>query len=168
MSHAIQVGRYSVVTRGHLESVRTVLRDWDRASVYVLDFDAHPAAAPPGLIERFPLLYRYCDMNCAPELSPHSVRERVSFWRAAIEQASLSVRVDVVSGPRPEPFLTIYGDRARVGTRTGHHESLSTVAVSAARWHGLDWQVPSECDPAPTDGTRFTEVGPGIQKGAHE
>jgi hypothetical protein len=100
---AVTFGRYQMVTVAHLSTVTAILDQWAHVSIGVLILtdvtsDDPSTSGDPGMAD----FYRDCAANCAPDRNPLTLTERVTCWRAAIDHAGLSDRVDVVALPRPE------------------------------------------------------------------
>ena len=94
-AHAVTFGRYQVVSVAHLDTVRTMLRQWREVTVGVLD----PTLGPGGPLDDD------APARWAPERNPLSGDERIRLWRSAIAAAGLGDRVHVVAmaGMTPDP-----------------------------------------------------------------
>lgn len=101
---AVTFGRYQIVSIAHLDTIRTILRDWPSVEIGVLDLDTPPA---PGLVvpEHLAEFYRDCDANTAPAKNPMSATERARFWDATVDAAGLRdrVRVRIIARPENDP-----------------------------------------------------------------
>lgn len=98
---AVTFGRYQIVSIAHLDTVRTILRDFPSLEIGVLDLDARPQTSPP-IPEHLRDFYAGCEANTSPAKNPMSVAERAAFWQATISAAGLQDRVTVRVIPRPE------------------------------------------------------------------
>lgn len=98
---AVTFGRYQIVSIAHLDTVRTILRDFPSLEIGVLDLDARPAQMPtiPDHLRDF---YAGCEANTSPAKNPMSPEERAGFWQATIDAVGLQDRVTVRVITRPE------------------------------------------------------------------
>ncbi|MFE2684505.1 zeta toxin family protein [Streptomyces mirabilis] len=98
---AVTFGRYQIVSIAHLDTVRTILRDFPSLEIGVLDLEARPERMPnvPDHLRDF---YNGCETNTSPAKNPMSAQERAGFWQATIDAAGLQDRVTVHVVPRPE------------------------------------------------------------------
>jgi nicotinamide mononucleotide adenylyltransferase len=97
---AVTYGRYQLVSIAHLDTVRTILRDWPRVVVGVIDLNAAPAE-PMTVPEHLRSYYAVSEANTSAAKNPMTLQERIGFWRAAVETAGLSDRVSVEAIARP-------------------------------------------------------------------
>jgi hypothetical protein len=92
---AVTFGRYQVVSIAHLDTVRTILRQWPTVTVGVLD----PDLGPGGPLDHD------APARWAPERNPLPADVRVAIWRDVLDAAGLADRVRVVriAGMTPDP-----------------------------------------------------------------
>ncbi|MER6121767.1 zeta toxin family protein [Streptomyces sp. NPDC001795] len=98
---AATFGRYQIVSIAHLDTVRTILRDFPSLEIGVLDLEARPERMP-HVPEHLRDFYDGCEANTSTAKNPMSAEERAGFWRATIDAAGLRDRVTVHVIPRPE------------------------------------------------------------------
>ncbi|MEW2417544.1 zeta toxin family protein [Streptomyces sp. NPDC046866] len=98
---AVTFGRYQIVSIAHLDTVRTILRDFPSLELGVLDLEARPDQMP-HIPEHLRDFYAGCEANTSPAKNPMSADERAGFWQATIEAAGLQDRVTVRVINRPE------------------------------------------------------------------
>lgn len=101
---AITYGRYQMVSIAHLDTVRTMLQQWPRVVVGVLDLSA-PEPTPRAVPEHLRDFYKVAAANTVPDRNPMSLEERVGFWRDAVAAAGIGDRVsiEVVASPGLDP-----------------------------------------------------------------
>ncbi|MGW8879564.1 zeta toxin family protein [Streptomyces mirabilis] len=98
---AVTFGRYQIVSIAHLDTVRTILRDFPSLEIGVLDLEARPERMP-HVPEHLRDFYDGCEANTSTAKNPMSAAERAGFWQATIDAAGLQDRVTVRVIPRPE------------------------------------------------------------------
>ncbi|UUY52316.1 zeta toxin family protein (plasmid) [Streptomyces yangpuensis] len=98
---AVTFGRYQIVSIAHLDTVRTILRDFPSLEIGVLDLEARPEQMPP-VPEHLREFYAGCEANTSPAKNPMSAEERAGFWQATIDAVGLQDRVTVRVITRPE------------------------------------------------------------------
>jgi hypothetical protein len=98
---AVTFGRYQIVSIAHLDTVRTILRDFPSLEIGVIDLQARPERMPhvPDHLRDF---YDGCEANTSPAKNPMSAEERAGFWQATIDAVGLHDRVTVRVISRPE------------------------------------------------------------------
>lgn len=92
---AVTFGRYQLVSVAHLDTIRTILRQWPTVTVGVLD----PALGPGGPLDDD------APKRWAAEKNPLSVAQRIEMWQDVIDEAGLVGRVRIVAmaGMTPDP-----------------------------------------------------------------
>jgi len=90
---AVTYGRYQLVSIAHLDTVRTILQDWPRAVVGLIELGS--TAAPPPVADHLREYYRQSEASRAPERNPMTAAERVELWRAAVATAGLTDCIEV-------------------------------------------------------------------------
>jgi hypothetical protein len=98
---AVTFGRYQIVSIAHLDTVRTILRDFPSLEIGVLDLEARPEQMP-HVPEHLRDFYDGCEANTSPAKNPMSAEERAGFWQATIDAVGLQDRVTVHVITRPE------------------------------------------------------------------
>lgn len=98
---AVTFGRYQIVSIAHLDTVRTILRDFPSLEIGVLDLQARPEQMPT-IPEHLREFYAGCEANTSPAKNPMSPEERAGFWQATIDAVGLQDRVTVRVITRPE------------------------------------------------------------------
>ncbi|MFC9635123.1 zeta toxin family protein [Streptomyces mirabilis] len=78
---AVTFGRYQIVSIAHLDTVRTILRDFPSLEIGVLDLEARPERMP-HVPEHLRDFYDGCEANTSTAKNPMSAAERAGFWQA--------------------------------------------------------------------------------------
>ena len=99
---AVTYGRYQIVSIAHLDTIRTMLRDWPKVTIGVIDMDARPRVTPPEAPASLAEFYRVALNNTVPERNPMTLQERRGLWQAALDTAGIADRVTVEAVPMPE------------------------------------------------------------------
>jgi nicotinamide mononucleotide adenylyltransferase len=104
---ATTVGRFQLVTYGHLAAVKTILEQWDTLTICLSDPDLEPPPGERGCSgHRDEEYFRLTEQNFAAVKNPFSSTERIRMWNAALERAGIQDRVSCRAIPR----LSIYPD----------------------------------------------------------
>lgn len=98
---AVTFGRYQIVSIAHLDTIRTILLDWPKVEIGILDLDRRPLT-PPDIPAHLAEFYADCEANTTPAKNPMSADERSRFWEATLLAAGFDERVSVRIIGRPE------------------------------------------------------------------
>lgn len=104
-SRAVTLGRYQPPTIAHLDTVQTILRQWDELTIGILHNETprESKLRRGGLSDCEYLEYMtLADRNWTDGRNPYSLTERVDMWLAVVHEYSLADRVKVTSLSRPE------------------------------------------------------------------
>ena len=100
--YAVTFGRYNLVTNAHLNTVKTILREWQYLTIGVIDLTFQ---SPVQKNNEWRYFLEMCDKNCqSPGSFVFDIQEKIRMWKSTIEQSKLTRRVQVVSVKRPEYF----------------------------------------------------------------
>ena len=99
---AVTFGRYQIVSIAHLDTIRTILLEWPKVEIGILDLRPERPPTPPEIPTHLAEFYADCEANTAPAKNPMSVDERASFWEATLRAAGIGDRVSVRIIARPE------------------------------------------------------------------
>lgn len=99
---ALTWGRYQIVSIMHLDNIRTILRNWTKVTICVLDLDQGPTI-PARIPKELSDFYSRVKVNTDPPRNPMTATERVAVWRAALEAAGMADRATVTAIPMPYP-----------------------------------------------------------------
>ena len=123
-SQTVVVGRYTIVSHGHLAQVRKAREISETVTVALLDLEVGCTA--PDDETRYPegeKFLRLCDINCAPRRNPFTLAERMEMWRAAILTEFDEGTVRAERTLRPELFPAEFNRQFPSAT----HQLLTTA-----------------------------------------
>lgn len=104
---ATTVGRFQLVTHGHLAAVKTILEHWESLTICLSDPNLEPPPDQRGFSgHRDEEYFRLTEQNFARAKNPFTSAERVRLWNAALQHAGIQDRVTCRAIPR----LSLYPD----------------------------------------------------------